>query len=90
MASYDDALSWCAEHKIKTVCADVKAKALYTELDWTIPRALIVGPESTGLSDDETAAADEAVRIEMKGKVESLNVGVAAGVLLYEAARQRG
>ena len=90
MASYDDALRWCAAHKIKTVCADVKAKALYTELDWTIPRALIVGPESTGLSGDEVAAADEAVRIEMKGQVESLNVGVAAGVLLYEAARQRG
>ena len=89
-ASYDDALRWCAAHKIKTVCADVKAKTLYTELDWTIPRALIVGPESTGLSGDEVAAADEAVRIEMKGQVESLNVGVAAGVLLYEAARQRG
>jgi TrmH family RNA methyltransferase len=88
-ASYDDALSWCAAHNIKTVCADVKASVLYTDVDWTKPKALIVGSESTGLSLAEVAAADEAVRIGMHGAVESLNVGVAAGILLYEAARQR-
>ena len=88
-ASYGDALSWCAAHNIKTVCADVKASTLYTDINWTTPRALIVGPESTGLSLEEVDAADEAVRIGMHGEVESLNVGVAAGILLYEAARQR-
>ncbi|HYN25833.1 MAG TPA: RNA methyltransferase [Pyrinomonadaceae bacterium] len=88
-ASYGDALSWCTAHNIKTVCADVKASALYTDINWTTPTALIVGPESTGLSLEEVAAADEAVRIGMLGEVESLNVGVAAGILLYEAARQR-
>jgi len=88
-ASYGDAISWCAAHNIKSVCADVKAKVLYTEIDWTMPRALIVGPESTGLTPEDVAAADEAVRIGMHGEVESLNVGVAAGILLYEAARQR-
>lgn len=87
--SYEDALSWCGLHKITTVCADVKASALYTDIDWTIPRALVVGPESTGLSLEDVAAADEAVRIGMHGKVESLNVGVAAGIMLFEAARQR-
>jgi len=88
-ATYYDALSWCAVHNIQTVCADVKARNLYTDIDWTTPRALILGPESTGLSPEEVAAADEAVRIGMHGEVESLNVGVAAGILLYEAARQR-
>lgn len=88
-ASYGDALSWCAAHNIKTVCADVKAKVLHTEVDWKIPRALIVGPESTGLRAEDVTAADEAVRIGMDGRVESLNVGAAAAVLLYEAARQR-
>lgn len=88
-ASYGDGLDWCAAHNIKTVCADAKAGALYTDLDWTTPRALIVGPESTGLSPQDIAAADESVRIGMHGAVESLNVGVAAGILLYEAARQR-
>jgi TrmH family RNA methyltransferase len=89
-ATYSDALSWCAAHNIKTVCADVKAKELYTDIDWTTSRALIVGRESTGLSVEEVAAADKAVKIGMYGEVESLNVGVAAGILLYEAARQRG
>ena len=88
--SYSEALEWCVEHDIKTVCADVEASKLYTDIDWTVPRALIVGPESTGLSSEEVAMAGEATRIPMHGNIESLNVGVAAAILLYEAARQRG
>lgn len=87
--SYTDALAWCTTHNIRTVGADVGAPTLHTEIDWTIPSALIVGPESTGLTRDEVAMAVERVRIGMKGSVESLNVGVAAAILLYEAARQR-
>lgn len=86
---YADGLTWCAAQNIKTVCADVRASADYIDIDWTRPMALIVGPESTGLTSDEIAAADEAVKIKMYGEVESLNVGVAAGIILYEAARQR-
>lgn len=88
-ASYAEALSWCSAHKIKTVCADLGAPTLHTMIDWTISRALIVGPESTGLSADQVQMADERVKIPMQGEVESLNVGVAAAVILYEAARQR-
>jgi len=88
-AHYADVLNWCSDQDIKTVCADVRASALYTQIDWTTSKALILGPESTGLSHEEVAAADEAVRIGMHGEVESLNVGVAAGIMLYEAARQR-
>ena len=88
-ATYEDALSWCADRKIKTVSADLTATKLHTEIDWTKPWALIVGPESTGLSPAQVRMADEAVKIPMRGEVESLNVGVAAGILLYEANRQR-
>ncbi len=88
--SYEDALALCAERELETVCAAVEAKANYTDLDWTGGKALIVGPESTGLTADELSAADHVVRIPMSGRVESLNVGVAASILLYEAARQRG
>ena len=87
--SYAEVLEWCSQRGVKTVCADLKAQKLYTELDWTGPRALILGPETSGLSPAEIAAADDAVRIPMREPVESLNVSVAAGVLLYEAARQR-
>lgn len=86
---YQQALEWCAERKIKTVCADLKAKQDYTKFDWTGPCALILGSETAGLLPAEIAAADDAVRIPMREPVESLNVSVATGVLLYEAARQR-
>jgi TrmH family RNA methyltransferase len=88
--SYADVLVWCTERGIKTVCADADGSTVYTDMDWTGPRALIVGPESIGLTADEVAAANAVVRIPMHGQVESLNVGVAASILLYEAARQRG
>jgi TrmH family RNA methyltransferase len=87
--TYPEVLAWCKERGVKTVCADLNAPNNYTELDWTVPGALIMGPETSGLSAEEIAAADEAVRIPMREPVESLNVSVAAGVLLYEAARQR-
>jgi TrmH family RNA methyltransferase len=89
-ANYADVLAWCAERGIRTISADPESSKAFTEVDWRGPRALIVGPESSGLSSEEIAAADEAVRIPMKGSVESLNVAVAAGILLYEANRQRG
>jgi len=87
--TYAQALEWCAQRGIKTVCADLDAQKNYTEFDWTAPCALILGPETAGLSRAEIAAADDAVRIPMHEPVESLNVSVATGVLLYEAARQR-
>jgi TrmH family RNA methyltransferase len=87
--SYQDVIDWCRQRGVKTVCADLNAPTVYTELDWTSPRALILGPETSGLTRAEIEAAVEATRIPMLPPVESLNVSVAAGVLLYEAARQR-
>ena len=86
-AEYADVLRWCKERGIRTICADAATSKTHTELDWSGSCALIVGTESTGLSSDEIAAADQTVRIPMKGSVESLNVAVAAGILLYEAKR---
>jgi TrmH family RNA methyltransferase len=88
-AEYAEVLAWCRARGIITVCADARATRSYTEIDWTIPCALIVGPEASGLNDEEAAGADEAVSIPMRSPVESLNVAVASAVLLYEAARQR-
>jgi RNA methyltransferase, TrmH family len=88
-ASYGEALAWCAEQKIKTVCTDLKASHLHTEINWKGPRALILGSESTGLAAEQVEMTAAAVKIPMHGSVESLNVGIAAAVILYEAARQR-
>jgi RNA methyltransferase, TrmH family len=87
--TYVEALAWCTERDIQTICADVHSSTAYEEVDWRRPSALILGPESSGLSREEIKAANEAVRIPMRGPAESLNVAVATGVLLYEAARQR-
>ena len=86
---YEEVIRWCAERGIETVCADAEATLTYTDLDWTRATALIMGPESTGLTDEETKSASRIVSIPMHGSVESLNVSVAAGILLFEAARQR-
>lgn len=88
--TYTEALQWCASHGIETVGADVEGSVSYTDIDWTAPAALIVGRESAGLSHAELSHAKTVVRIPMHGRVESLNVGVAAAIVLYEAARQRG
>ena len=87
---YEQAIKWCRKRSIQTICADVHATKRHTEIDWRRPTALIVGAESKGLSAGEITAADEAVKIPMKGLTESLNVAMAAGIVLYEAERQRG
>jgi RNA methyltransferase, TrmH family len=61
----------------------------YEGLDWTRPVALWLGSEGSGLSPEALAAASVQVTIPMAAPVESLNVAVAAGILLFEAARQR-
>lgn len=87
--SFSEAVSWLREKNIALVCADADSKTKHTDLDWTRSTALVLGPESTGLTADELKTADRTVSIPMHGEVESLNVSVAAGILLYEAARQR-
>jgi len=60
-----------------------------TEADWRQPLALLIGNEGSGLPKDVLALADETVFIPQAPGVESLNAGIAASVILYEAARQR-
>jgi TrmH family RNA methyltransferase len=66
--------------------AESEGGRAYTEIHWNQPSAIILGQEGQGLSDVWQA---ETIRIPMEKPVESLNVGAAAAVLLYEAARQR-
>jgi TrmH family RNA methyltransferase len=86
---FDEMIVWCRKRGIVTVCADVEASTSYNAIDWTGSTALVLGPESTGLTAEELASADQRVSIPMKGDAESLNVSVAAGILLFEASRQR-
>ncbi len=61
----------------------------YTDWDWTVPSALFLGSEGTGLHRLVRERCDALVRIPVHGRIESLNVSVAAGIILYEALRQR-
>jgi TrmH family RNA methyltransferase len=87
--TYEEVVEWCRDRRILTACADIEATTDYTDFDWTVSCALLLGPESTGFTAEELMNADRKVKIPMKGMAESLNVSVAAGILLFEAARQR-
>jgi len=77
------------ERNIWVVGAAAEAKQLYTEWDWKLPAAVFLGSEGQGLHRLVREHCDTLVRIPISGQLESLNVSVAAGVLLYEAKRQR-
>ncbi len=74
---------------LKIIAATEKAVTNYTEIDYTGPLALIMGSEEDGISDELLRSADELVTIPVMGEIGSLNVSVAAGVILYEIVRQR-
>ncbi|MCA1577026.1 MAG: 23S rRNA (guanosine(2251)-2'-O)-methyltransferase RlmB [Acidobacteria bacterium] len=77
------------ERNIWVIGAAADAKQLHTEWDWTLPAAVFLGSEGHGLHRLVREHCDTLVRIPVVGKLDSLNVSVAAGVLLYEARRQR-
>ena len=78
------------EHNIKVYASTLKNSSLYDSFDYTLNHAFIMGNESGGVSEDLCRLADDSLHIPMQGQTESLNVSVAAAILLYEAARQRG
>lgn len=71
------------------IAATEKGDYDYTEADYTNPLCMIMGAEDKGVSSDNLALCDEQVKIPMYGTIESLNVSVAAGILVYEAVKQR-
>lgn len=62
----------------------------YTEFNWKRPTMVVIGNEGAGLSSDALSSIAETVSIPLASPVESLNAGIAAAVILFEAARQRG
>ncbi len=77
------------EHNIWVVGTSSEAETDYTDWDWRVPCALILGGEGKGLHRLTAEKCDALVKIPMLGQIESLNVSVAAGVMLFEAIRQR-
>lgn len=74
---------------IKIVAATEKASEIYTNTNLQGPLAIIMGSEESGISNQLLRLSDDLVRIPILGKIESLNVSVAASLMIYEAIRQR-
>ena len=85
-----NALKFIASSGIKVVAATEKASQNYTETSMSEPLAIVMGAEDEGVSPEILRLCDNMVKIPMLGTIDSLNVSVAAGVLIYEAVRQRG
>ncbi|MES2345879.1 MAG: RNA methyltransferase [Chlamydiota bacterium] len=88
-ATSAETLIWLQEKNIKVVAATPSADVTFTEADFTEPLAIVVGTEQLGLSEAWMQSADIRVSIPMNGVADSLNVGAATTLLLYEVLRQR-
>jgi RNA methyltransferase, TrmH family len=88
-ASRSECLSFCEKRFLNLYIAGAEAAADYTEVDFTLPSAVVFGNEGAGVSEFFRLQAVSAIRIPIKGSAESLNVASAAAVILFEAARQQ-
>ena len=88
-ASIVETIKWLKEKKIKSFGAATGASKNYTQVDLSGPTAIILGSESEGLSAKWLKDADELIKIPMNKGIDSLNVSVAAAVIIFEVLRQR-
>jgi TrmH family RNA methyltransferase len=77
------------DKNITTVAALLNGTSTPYDVDMTKGCAILIGNEANGLTEETAKKADVPVLIPMPGKAESMNAGVAAGILIYEAVRQR-
>jgi 23S rRNA (guanosine2251-2'-O)-methyltransferase len=82
-------LTTIQKNGIKIFAASEKAANDYTQSDFTVPTLLVMGSEDQGISAEILKIADELIKIPVMGKIESLNVAVASGILMYEVVRKR-
>ena len=85
----DECIAFLKERGIRILTAQLQDSYLYYDTDMRQGTAIVMGTESTGLTDQWREAADAHIRIPMLGQLDSLNVSVSAAILLFEAVRQR-
>ena len=84
-----DCIRFLKERQIQILTAQLQDSHLYYDTDMRCATAIVMGTESTGLTEQWRQAADAHIRIPMLGQLDSLNVSVSAAILLFEAVRQR-
>ena len=87
--SSEECIAFLKKHGVQILTAQLQDSKLYYDTPMTGPTAIVMGTESTGLTDVWREAADAHIRIPMLGRLDSLNVSVSAAILLFEAVRQR-
>ena len=85
-----DAVRFLRDSGYRIVGATEKTDCGYNQIDYTVPVGIVMGSEDTGISNDVLRACDALGAIPILGHIGSLNVSVAAGVMMYEVVRQRG
>lgn len=88
-ASLATTIKFLKNSGLKIVAATEKSSRVYTFADFNSPLAIVMGSEEKGISTDILNLADDRVKIPVYGKIESLNVSVAAALMIYETVRQR-
>lgn len=83
-------IAFLKDRKINFYCATLQNSTSYHTQDYTTPTALVVGTEATGLTEEWRKEATQNIIIPMQGEIDSMNVSVAAAILIFEAKRQRG
>ena len=84
-----DTILFLKNSGLTIMAATEKSETEYTKADFNKPLAIIMGSEGEGVSEEYLKLTDVAVKIPLSGEIESLNVSVASGVILFEAIRQR-
>jgi TrmH family RNA methyltransferase len=87
--STSDIISFLKGHGIAIYCAALQASEVYTTQDFTKASAIVMGTEASGLSDAWLQQSTQNIIIPMQGEIDSMDVSVAAGILIFEAKRQR-
>ena len=89
MASSEDVIAFLKTYNFNIFSAILQESEPYHSQDYTLPTAIVVGTEATGLTQEWRDAATQNISIPMQGVIDSMNVSVAAGILVFEAKRQR-
>ncbi len=90
IAELEETLAWAASSGLQVVTTSAHARVEHHSVRYRLPLLLVLGSEGRGLAQEDLARGELSVRIPMRGSATSLNLAVAAGVLLYEIRRQEG
>ncbi|MEK7097408.1 MAG: RNA methyltransferase [Patescibacteria group bacterium] len=89
VSDFQELQGWLKANNIRIFAATPHTKTAYTKADYSGPSAILIGTEHDGLSEKWIEAADEKIKIPMKGQIDSLNASVSLAIVLFEAIRQR-